>query len=124
MKKTTNTPPLTPTTDQAHIVRVSISEAAALFGINPQTIRRAIQSREISYIVVAGRYKLNFESLVNWSQKKTTVRNKSNKKGIGQYIEKWKIKNPLYSPNIKKPTEADQTNPEKNPEKKIKGDKK
>ena len=80
------------------IVRVSISEAARLFGVNPQTIRRAIKSKEIKYIVVANRYKINFESLVTWSQQKTTIKNKSNTKGIGQYIDKWKISNTLYSP--------------------------
>ncbi len=83
------------------IVRLSVSEAAKLFGVASQTIRRAINSKEITYIVVAGRYKINFESLVKWSQRKTTVKNKSNKKGIGQYVAKWKIANPLYSPNPK-----------------------
>ena len=47
-------------TTQKEIVRVSISEAARLFGVSSQTIRRAIKSGEITYIVVAGRYKLNF----------------------------------------------------------------
>ena len=83
------------------IVRVSISEAARLFGVNSQTIRRAIQTEEITYVVVAGRYKLNFESLVRWSQAKTTVKHKSEKFGIGQYVDKWKIKNTLYSPSTK-----------------------
>lgn len=83
------------------IVRVSISEAAKLFGVNTQTIRRAIKSQEITYVVVAGRYKLNFESLVRWSQQKTTLRNKSNTHGIGQYVDKWKISNTLYSPSTK-----------------------
>lgn len=83
------------------MVRVSISEAARLFGVNAQTIRRAIQAQEVTYVVVAGRYKLNFESLVKWSQHHTTVRNKLMKKGIGQYVDRWKIKNPLYSPNPK-----------------------
>lgn len=83
------------------VVRVSISEAARLFGVNAQTIRRAIQNQEITYIVVAGRYKINFESLVKWSQNKTTVRNKTNDRGIGQYVDKWKIKNTLYSPSTK-----------------------
>ena len=46
------------------IVRVSISEAARLFGVNPQTIRRALKNQEVTYVVVAGRYKINFESLV------------------------------------------------------------
>ncbi len=83
------------------IVRVSISEAGRLFGVNPQTIRRAIQAEEITYIIVAGRYKINFESLVKWSQAKTTVKNKSDQRGIGQYVDKWKIKNKLYSPSKK-----------------------
>jgi len=83
------------------MIRVSISEAARLFGVNSQTIRRAVASQEITYVIVAGRYKVNFESLVKWSQHHTTVKNKLAKKGIGQFVEKWKIKNPLYSPNPK-----------------------
>ena len=79
-------------------IRVSISEAAKLFGVNAQTIRRAIAAKEVTYIIVAGRYKLNFESLVKWSQRHTTLKNKLEKKGIGQFVGNWKIKNPLYSP--------------------------
>ena len=80
-------------------IRVSISEASRLFGIDAKTIRRAIKAQEIRYIVVRNRYKLNFESLVKWSQRKTTVRNKSNQYGIGQYVGQWKISNKLYAPN-------------------------
>ncbi len=87
--------------DQKEIIRVSISEAARLFGVNPQTIRRAIRDQEITYVVVAGRYKINFESLVKWSQRKTTVKNKTEKHGIGQFVDKWKISNTLYSPSTK-----------------------
>jgi len=83
------------------MIRVSISEAARLFGVNTQTIRRAIKSGEITYVVVSGRYKLNFESLLRWSQRKVTVKNKSNRHGIGQYVDKWKINNTLYSPSPK-----------------------
>jgi excisionase family DNA binding protein len=82
-----------------NIIRISISEAARLFGIDTKTIRRAIKTQEIRYIVVRGRYKLNFESLIKWSQRKVTIKNKSEKHGIGQYVEKWKISNKLYSPN-------------------------
>lgn len=94
------------------IIRVSISEAARLFGVNPQTIRRAIKDNEITYVVVANRYKINFESLVKWSQRKTTVKNKSEKYGIGQYVDKWKIHNVLYSPSTKsvKPIKAQEKN--------------
>lgn len=83
------------------IIRVSVSEAAKLFGITSQTVRRAISSGELIYVVVGERYKINFESLIKWSQQRTTVRNKLAKKGIGQYVHKWKIKNTLYSPNKK-----------------------
>lgn len=90
-----------PNDKQKEVIRVSISEAAKLFGVNAQTIRRAIAAKEVIYIVVAGRYKLNFESLVKWSQRHTTIKNKLENKGIGQFIGHWKIKNPLYSPNPK-----------------------
>ncbi len=84
---------------EPNIIRLSISEAAKLFGIDSKTIRRAIKNQELRYVVVRGRYKLNFESLLKWSQKKPTVRNKTNNKGIGQYVDKWKISNKLFSPN-------------------------
>lgn len=92
---------LPPIEQPKEIVRVSVSEAARLFGVSQQTIRRAIKEEEITYIVVAGRYKINFESLVKWSQAKTTVRNKTNTAGIGQYVNQWKINNKLYSPSKK-----------------------
>jgi len=98
------------------VIRVSISEAAKLFGVNAQTIRRAIVAQEVTYIIVAGRYKLNFESLVKWSQKHTTLKNKLESKGIGQFVGHWKIKNPLYSPNpkivVNKETEDKETTPD------------
>lgn len=84
------------------IIRVSVSEAARLFGVDSKTLRRAIKNSEIRYIVVRGRYKLHFESLLRWSQQRTTVKNKLEKRGIGQYVEKWKIRNLLFSPNPKK----------------------
>ncbi len=87
--------------ESKQLIRVSISEAARLFGVNAQTIRRAIKSGEVTYVVVANRYKINFESLIKWSQEKTTVRNKANKHGIGQFVDKWKIHNTLYSPSLK-----------------------
>ena len=86
---------------QKEVIRVSISEGAKLFGVNAQTIRRALAAQEITYVVVSGRYKLNFDSLVKWSQRHTTIKNKLQIRGIGQYVDKWKIKNPLYSPNPK-----------------------
>ena len=81
------------------IIRLSVSEASRIFGIDQRTIRRAIKSEEIRYVVVRGRYKLNFESLLKWSQSRNTLKFKLERKGIGQYIDKWKIHNKLYSPN-------------------------
>lgn len=81
------------------VIRLSISEAAKIFGVSHATIRRAIKDQEITYVVVQGRYKIHFESLLRWSQRTTTVRHKRDKNGIGQYVDQWKIKNRLFSPN-------------------------
>jgi len=97
-------------TNMSDIIRLSISEASRLFGVNAQTIRRGIRQQEISYSVVRNRYQLNFESVLKWSQRRTTIQNKLAKNGIGQYVDKWKIKNPLYSPNPKViPTTSNKT---------------
>lgn len=85
----------------AEIIRLSITEAARLFGLDGQTIRRAIKRQEIVYAVVRGRYQLNFESVLKWSQHRPQIKHKLEKKGLGQYVDKWKIKNPLFSPNPK-----------------------
>lgn len=101
---------------QKEMIRLSISDAGRLFGVNPQTIRRAIANDEITYIVVAGRYKVNFESLVKWSQNKTVIKKKMETKGIGQYVDRWKIKNKLYSPSpkvIQKKAEENSKNEDK-----------
>ena len=80
------------------IVRVSVSEASRLFGVHQRTIRRAITDGKIRYIVVRGRYRLHFGSLVKWSQDQPIVRNKRDETGIGQWVDSWKIKNPKFSP--------------------------
>ncbi len=81
------------------IIRVSVSEAARLFGVSMQTVRRAIADKEVVYVVVGNRYKINFESLVTWSQRSITVRNKTENRGIGQFVQAWRIRNTRYSPN-------------------------
>ena len=82
-----------------NIIRLSVSEAAKLFGISTQTIRRAIADQDLHYVVVQNRYKISFESLVKWSQSSTRVKNKSNTYGIGQFVTAWRVKNKKYSPN-------------------------
>ena len=91
------------------IIRLSVSEAARLFGVSQRTIRRAIQDGNLTYVVVQGRYKINFESLLRWSQRSTTARHKRDKQGIGQYVDQWRIKNKLYSPNPKSLEEEEKT---------------
>ncbi|MBI2482546.1 helix-turn-helix domain-containing protein [Candidatus Uhrbacteria bacterium] len=83
----------------ADMIRISVSEAAKLFGLSPQTIRRAIKDQEIRYVVVRGRYRIAFESVLEWSQRQTTTRHKLERHGIGQYVDRWHIRNKLYSPN-------------------------
>ena len=79
-------------------LRVSISEAAKLFGVSDRTIRRAIAKNEIRYIVVRNRYQINFESLLFWSQQKINISKKRDQSGVGRWVDKWKIKNPKFSP--------------------------
>lgn len=82
-----------------NIIRVSVSEAARLFGVSSKTIRQAIKDQELRYIVVSGRYKISFISLVEWSQQSTRRKNQLSKTGIGQYVDNWKIRNKKFSPN-------------------------
>lgn len=91
-----------------NVIRLSVSEAAKMFGVSTRTIRRAIQKGEISYIVVQGRYKINFESLLKWSQSSSTVRNKRDRSGIGQFVERWRIKTKLYSPRYDGENKSDE----------------
>ncbi len=79
-------------------IRISVTEASHLFGLSTKTIRQAIQLGDITYIVVRGRYKLNFESVLNWSQLSTRRRHNFERSGIGRYAEQWKIRNKKYSP--------------------------
>ena len=94
------------------VIRLSVSEAAKIFGIHERTIRRAIKKHELHYVVVQGRYKINFDSVLKWSQKDPTIRNKTERRGIGQFVEKWKISNTLFSPN---PGIVDKKEEDKNP---------
>jgi len=72
-----------------------------MFGVSQRTVRRAITNQEVTYVVVQGRYKINFESLLKWSQDTTTIRNKRDKAGLGQFVVQWRIKNKMFSPNPK-----------------------
>jgi excisionase family DNA binding protein len=79
-------------------IRVSVSEAAKLFGVSTKTIRDAIKSQQLRYIVVQNRYKIHFVSLIKWSQQSKRRLNKFEQSGIGQYVDKWKITTDKFSP--------------------------
>ena len=79
-------------------IRISVSEAARLFGLSTKTIRQAIKQNLITYAVVRGRYKLNFASVLAWSQSSTRRRGNLEQAGLGQYVEQWRIRNRKYSP--------------------------
>ncbi|MDO8583802.1 MAG: helix-turn-helix domain-containing protein [bacterium] len=91
---------MTQTEDRS--VRVSPSEAARLFGVNQRTIYRALKLGTIRYIVVRNRYKILFSSLVQWSQSSARIEHSRDSRGIGQWVDQWKIKNTLYSPRTPK----------------------
>ena len=85
-------------TNKSLPIRLSVSEAGRLFGISTKTVRDALKNNEILYIISRGRYKINFESLLKWSQESTRRRNQLAASGIGQFVEKWTIHNKKYSP--------------------------
>jgi len=97
-------------------VRVNISEASRLFGVSNKTIRQAIKTGEISYVVTRGRYRLNFDSVLKWSQLSTRRRNLLGTTGIGRYVDKWKITNKKFSPNPTILQNANHDNKNKNNE--------
>ncbi len=82
-------------------IRVSVSQAGNLFGVSERTIRTALKRDDIKYIIVRNRYKINFDSLLEWSQKSTRRRNRRDSAGVGRHVAQWKIKNKKYSPNPK-----------------------
>lgn len=82
-------------------LRVSVTHASRLFGVSERTIRLAIKRKDISYVVVLNRYKINFDSLLEWSQKSTKIRNKRDRFGVGKFVSQWKMQNTKFSPNPK-----------------------
>ena len=79
-------------------VRISVSEASRLFGVSGKTVRQAIHDGGVTYVVVRGRYRLNFASVLAWSQASTRRRHALEREGLGRYVEQWKIHNKKYSP--------------------------
>ncbi len=65
----------------------SVSSSAKLGGVDPKTIRRAIKNNpDLKYKIVKDRYKIELGSLLSFLNKKTKLKNKLNKNGLGQYL--------------------------------------
>ena len=69
---------------------LTISESAAIGGVEAKTIRRAIQFNHVKYKVIGNRYSVDFATLLKFLHSKTKLKNKLNQFGIGQYAVKWK----------------------------------
>ena len=65
----------------------SVSSSAKLSGVDPKTIRRAIKNNpDLKYRIVKDRYQIEFGSLLSFLNKRTKLRNKLKKNGLGQYL--------------------------------------
>jgi hypothetical protein len=69
---------------------LSVSEAAALGGVESKTIRRAIKSDpKLKYKIVKNRYQIDFASLLTFLHKNIKLENKLKNCGLGQYVKEW-----------------------------------
>ncbi|MEA3463761.1 MAG: helix-turn-helix domain-containing protein [Patescibacteria group bacterium] len=73
-------------------VWLTVSQAAQLGGINTKTIRRAIQSKIITYKIIGNRYFIELASLIIYLHSSIKLKNKFEQFGIGQYVEKWNLR--------------------------------
>lgn len=69
---------------------LSVSQAAKLLGVEQKTIRRAIKTKEISYLVEGNRYSLEMGSLLIWANQSPRLINKLARDGIGKFVKEWK----------------------------------
>lgn len=72
-------------------IYINIQEASKISGISTNTIRKSLKSNELSYFFEKGKYSIELENFLKWifqSQRKINI---INTKGIGKYIETWKI---------------------------------
>jgi len=70
---------------------LSVSEAAALGGVQGKTIRRALKSDDpLEFKIVKNRYQIELASLLKFLNRNTKLKNKLCDFGLGQYVEEWK----------------------------------
>ena len=69
---------------------LSVSQAAKLFGVEQKTIRRAIKSKQLSFVVDGNRYSIDMGSLLAWAHNSKRLTNKLAQEGIGKFVKEWK----------------------------------
>ena len=69
---------------------LSVSEAARLFGLSEKTVRRAVKAKELPIMIVKGRYRIQFQHMLEWSQQRPRLATARDTKGIGQFIAAWR----------------------------------
>lgn len=89
-KNLTLNPQLPTLNSQPFNLLLSLKEAETLSGISSMSIRKAIKIKEINYSLDKGKYKINFDDLLNWCYLSTRRKNVFNTVGIGQYVNSWR----------------------------------
>jgi len=71
---------------------VSVSEAAALGGVQGKTIRRALKDEKgtLVFKIVKDRYQIELGSLIIFLHRNKKLNNKLQDFGLGQYVSEWK----------------------------------
>ena len=72
-------------------IYINIQEASKISGLSNNTIRKSLKNNELSYFFEKGKYSMEMEKFLKWifqSQRKINI---IKTKGIGKYIETWKI---------------------------------
>ena len=72
-------------------IYINIQEASKISGISNKTIRKSLKSNELSYFFENGKYSLELENFLKWIFQSPRKTNMMNTKGIGRFIETWKI---------------------------------
>ena len=76
----------------ANPIWVSVSEAAALGGVQGKTIRRALKDEKgaLVFKIVKDRYQIELGSLIIFLHRNKKLNNKLQDFGLGQYVSEWK----------------------------------
>ena len=69
---------------------LSVTQAAKLLGVEQKTIRRAIKTKEVLYLIEGNRYSLEMGSLLGWAHQSPRLKNKLGRDGIGKFVKEWK----------------------------------